>query len=82
MDQKESFKSFGKQEVLEKSELLESNKTGIAEENKSVNGNNSYKRKHYLQEYEIEATLEGSKRQKTEFSRDICKKDYYEMLMN
>ena len=37
------------------------------ENNKSVNGNNSYKRKHYLQEYEIEATLEGSKRQKTEF---------------
>ena len=30
----------------------------------------------FLQEYEIEATLEGSKRQKTEFWCDICKKDY------
>ena len=65
-DQKENLKTFGKQGVLEKSELLEYNKTENTEENKSVTGNNSYKRKHYLQDYEIEATLEASKRQKTE----------------
>jgi hypothetical protein len=65
-DQKENLKTFGKQGVLEKSELLECNKTGNAEENKSVNGNSSYKRKHYLQDSEIEATLDALKRQKTE----------------
>ena len=64
--QKDNFKLFSKQEVLEKSKLLECNKTGNTEENKTVKGNNSYKRKHYLQDYEIEATLESSKRQKTE----------------